>query len=133
MIELKYKTRGNSSAKGKPKVYFSASEIGFKFFDEICDDILSKQDCAIYYLDNKEELNEEDLKQYHFLLSQMQLFVFAITEDFLKSDTLSFKYDYTYAMENKFPILPLIFGDNKLAPLFNEKCGNIQFLNKNNV
>ena len=130
MIELKYKTRGNSSAKGKPKVYFSASEIGFKFFDEICDDILSKQDCAIYYLDNKEELNEEDLKQYHFLLSQMQLFVFAITEDFLKSDTLSFKYDYTYAMENKFPILPLIFGDNKLAPLFNEKCGNIQFLNK---
>ena len=50
MANLKYKTRVNSDPKGKPRLYFCCSFEDFdKYFESVSDEILSKQNCAIWY------------------------------------------------------------------------------------
>jgi hypothetical protein len=39
-MALSYKTRGNSSPQGKPKVYFACHPDDFSLFEAISDDIL---------------------------------------------------------------------------------------------
>ena len=129
MIELKYKTKDNALPNGKPKVYFSCHKNDFKFFDEICSDILQRQDCAIYYIENFDDIKDEDLEDYKFQISQMQLFVFPISLNFLTYDCRSLEVDFKLAEENNIPILPLMYGEN-LSNLFKEKCGRYQYLNK---
>ena len=129
MIKLKYVTKDNASPNGKSKVYFSCHKNDFKYFKEICDDIFERQDCAIYYLDNFEQLSGEELEDYKFQISQMQLFVFPISLNLLTYDCRSLEIDFKVAEENNIPILPLMYGEN-LAELFKEKCGRLQYLNK---
>ena len=50
MTKIHFLTRYNTSTNGKQRVYFSAHPKDFsKYFAEISNDILSKQNCAIYY------------------------------------------------------------------------------------
>lgn len=50
MTIFKYKTRGQSPAQGKAKVYFCCHPQDFElYFDEIAEDILSKKNCSIWY------------------------------------------------------------------------------------
>lgn len=128
MSGLKYKTRGNSSAQGKPRVYFCCHPEDFNvFFDEIATEILAKQNCAIYYYDPYTQNEHDDI----FLdLSQMQLFVIPVTLKFLCEDNHAFNVEFKYAVEHHIPILPLM-QDRHLEKIFNERCGEIQFLDKN--
>ena len=52
MANLKYKTRGNSTPQGKPMVYFCCHTEDFnRYFESISDDILAKQNCTVWYID----------------------------------------------------------------------------------
>ena len=77
MSEMKHKTRGTSSPQGKPRVYFTCHPDDFeKYFEPVSDEILSLQNCAIYYYEPGMEVSDEEKETD---LSQMQLFVIPIT------------------------------------------------------
>lgn len=122
-----FKTKGNGTPKGKPRVYFTSYPDDFnKYFNSISEDILSKQNCAIYYaLEN----SFED-ENYRFDISQMQLFVVPITEKLLKNRCRTMNIDIPLARMHHIPILPLM-QEGGLMEAFNEAFGNLQYLDKN--
>lgn len=125
-MELKYKTRGDSNQMGKAKVYFSCHPIDFEaYFDIISGDILEREDCAIWYDDKQSE--PENIAGFLNDLSQMQLFVIPITKSFLCEPNRAYDLEFSYAMEQKIPVLPII-QERGLDELFNDKCSEIQFL-----
>lgn len=123
MSSLRYKVRGNSP-QGKPRVYFCCHKDDFeKYFEEISEDILNIQSCAIWYRNdftNADNELENDLKM-------MQLFVIPITAKFLTTNNSALDYEFKIAIDHHIPILPLLMEPG-LEQLFNHKCGNIQFL-----
>lgn len=129
MANLKYKTRGNSSPQGKPRVYFCCQPEDFnKYFESVSDEILSKQNCAIWYTD-EEVVRDED---FFADIKQMQLFVMPVTTNLLCTENEALDVEFKFAIENHIPVLPLM-QENGLEELFNKKCGDLQFLDKNNT
>lgn len=127
MENLKYKTRGSSSPKGKPRVYFCCHPKDFAFyFQAISDEILEKQDCAIWYADEATPYDEDFLEA----LNQMQLFVMPITTNLLCTKNEILDSVFKFAISNHIPVLPLMC-ENGLEELFRNKCGDLQFLDKN--
>lgn len=132
MIELKVKTRGDSSPSGKSKVYFSCCPTDF----EHCFEVLSKKifqikNCAIYYLDDL-NISVEDLGT---VLKEMQLFVIPITMDYLFKPNIAREFEFGFAIENCIPVFPIIMETNadkyfsKQMELVKKGYGDIQFLN----
>lgn len=124
---LEVKTRPNQKPEGKAKVYFACHEDDFgEYFEGITNEILGKQNCAIYYYKPGTEVSYEDRL---LDLMQMQLFVFPITMRFLAEKSDALLMDFSFAKENKKAILPLM-QEGGLENLFNSVCGNLQFLYK---
>jgi len=122
---LKYKTRNNSNPKGKPRVYFACHPEDFEMtFNRISDQILQKQNCTIYFHESSLVLQEDELKD---ALSQMQLVVIPITTKFLIEENQAYKSVYKIAKKSNIPVLP-IMQEKNIEVLFNEKCGDIQYL-----
>lgn len=129
MANLKHKTRGNSSPQGKPRVYFCCHSEDFnKYFESVSDEILVKQNCTIWY-DDEELVRNED---FFAALKQMQLFVMPVTTNLLCTENEALDVEFKFAIENHIPVLPLM-QENGLVELFNNKCGDLQFLDKNNT
>lgn len=127
-MALKYKTRRMTSPQGKPRVYFCCHPDDFKkYFEIISDEILTKQNCAIWYTDEIFVRDEEYLAD----LNQMQLFVMPVTMNLLCTENEALDTEFMFAIENHIPVLPLI-QEGGLEELFNKKCGDLQFLDKNN-
>lgn len=126
---LGYRTRGMSNPQGKAKVYFCCHSDDFdKFFESISDEIIEKQNCSIWYPKNRNiERNEEFLEN----LGQMQLFVMPVTTALLFTENPALDIEFKFAIENNIPVLPLM-QESGLEERFNQKCGNLQFLDKNN-
>ena len=125
-MDLKYKTRGNISPQGIPRVYFCCHHNDFtKYFETISDDILTKHNCTIWYSD-EEVVHGEDFFEN---LKHMQLFVMPVTTNILCTENTAFNTEFKFAIENHIPVLPLM-QENGLDELFNQKCGDLQFLNK---
>jgi len=129
MVELKYKTRGNSSPQSKPRVYFTCHPKDFDtYFEIISDEILKEQNCAIWYENNIpliiDEESEMDLQEQ---LSGMQLFVFPVTLNLLTDKNRALDHDLQFAQKNHIPVLPLIQEAN-LEDLFVNKFGDVQYL-----
>lgn len=130
MGKLCFKTRNNTNPQGKPRVYFTCHKKDFgKYFAEVSDMILKNQNCAIYYYDDIDSITEEEKE---LDLSQMQLFVIPVTENFLGKGCSAYDFDFKYAIKNHIPVLPLL-SDGKLTTLFNKKCGNLQYLLRNDT
>lgn len=129
MSALKYKTRGMANPQGLPRVYFSCHPSDFDtYFDEISNEILKKQNCAIYY---DEELGMPyDEEQLLSDLSQMQLFVMPVTTRLLTQKNRALELEFAFAMKEHIPVLPLM-QESGLEEVFNKKCGDLQFLSKN--
>ena len=130
MGKLCFKTRNNTTPQGKPRVYFTCHKNDFqKYFGEISDLILKYQNCCIYYYDDADSVGAEEKE---LDLSQMQLFVIPVTENFLGKGCSAYDFDFRYAIKNHIPVLPLL-NDNKLTKAFNQKCGNLQYLLRNDT
>lgn len=129
MASLKYKVRGNSSPQGKPRVYFCCHPEDFnKYFESVSDEILAKQKCTIWYTDEAVVHDEDFLAD----LKQMQLFVMPVTTNLLCTENKTLDIEFEFAIENHIPVLPLM-QESGLEELFNKKCGDLQFLDKNNT
>ncbi len=77
-VVFSYKTRGNSSPKDKPRVYFTCHPDDFeRYFEKICEDIFKTHDCTVYYTDdmNADLSDENNLVD----LERMNLFVILVT------------------------------------------------------
>lgn len=127
MERLSYKTRENISPQGRPKVYFCAhTDDHARFLGSITKEILAEQNCAVWYL--RDPYGEIDKKAHFDDLSQMQLFVMPVTYRLLTTENFALDEEFAFAVRNHIPVLPLM-QENGLESLFNEKCGNLQFLN----
>ena len=130
MNNLNFKVRSNSHPQGKSKVYFCAHTDDFeKYFDIISDEILARQNCAIWYPKDPNAMRDEE---FLFELGQMQLFVIPVTRNFLCTENSALLIDFKFAIEHHIPVLPIMLESN-LEALFNKKCGDIQFLDRNKI
>ncbi len=128
MQEILVRTKGNASAKGKPKVYFAchSGDLG-ETFDRVCADLFEAADCAVYYTaDMAEELPMETRE---IDLGRMNLFVFPVTQQFLTEPNRAHDSDLAFAKRENKPILPLMFGAG-LDQLYarSENFGKRQYL-----
>lgn len=129
-LHVEFKTSNNLNPQGKPRVYFTCHPDDFATtFDRITDQILQKQNCAIYYCNPNNTVIDDEFKSQ---LLQMQLLVIPITEKFLCEENNAYNIEFKIAIENHIPILP-IMQEKNLESLFNEKCGEIQFLDETTV
>ncbi len=130
MSVLSVKPQKNAFIRGIPKVYFCCHPMDFDpFFEDITNEILRKQNCAIWY-HGKEPIEYDD--EFFERLSQMNLLVVPITKRFLQKGTPALEKEFHFAAEYGIPILPLM-QERGLEQSFNELCGNIQFLDKYNT
>ncbi len=127
MAQLWYKTRGESSPDRKQKVYFSAHPKDYHLLDGIAAEILEHQNCAVWY--DKEPEAEFDEKEFSSRLEEMQLFVMPVTSRLLTQPNRALEFEFALAQRRHIPVLPLMQEDG-LEALFNEKCGDLQFLYK---
>lgn len=127
MAQLLYKTRAGVSPQGKPRVYFTCHEQDHQaYFQQITDEILQISDCAVFYYEPGEVALNED---YYLNLSQIQLMVMPVTSRLLYTPNRAMDVELAYAMEHHIPVLPLM-QERNLEEKFNEKFGDLQFLNK---
>ncbi|MCR4750706.1 MAG: hypothetical protein K5852_00250 [Eubacterium sp.] len=118
---MKYKTRGMSSPNNKARVYFTCHPDDFgKHFQRITDAILNEQNCAIWYMDPDEAIDEGS---YCEELERMQLFVLPVTRAFLETENRARNMDYAYAAEHHKPVLPVMV-ESGLAAEFSRICGD---------
>lgn len=128
MANLKYKTRGDSAPQRKPRVYLCCHSEDFnKYFEVVSNEILAKHNCAIWYIDEAVDRGEDFFAD----LKQMQLFVMPVTTNLLCTENEALDIEFKFAVENHIPVLPLM-QERGLEELFNKKCGDLQFLDKNN-
>ena len=125
---LQYKTRGNTSPQGKPRVYFCCHPNDFTlYFDKISDEILAEQNCSVWYAKDQDAARDEEFLND---LEQMQLFVMPVTSDLLYMPNPAIDVEFPFAIRHHIPVLPLIQESN-LEDVFNQKCGNMHFLDAN--
>lgn len=128
-MKLKYKTRGMSDPKGKPKVYFSSHP---EDFDEalplITEDLLSHANCAVFY---DEENGSADFAETELedVLKEMQLVVFAVTSRFIHERNRAKDKELPLALKNHIPVLPIML-ENGLGYEFSNNCAKIQVVPK---
>jgi len=127
MVQLKYKTRGMTDPGRKNKVYFSCHPDDFsRFFDTVSDEILDRQNCAVWYRDESDPYVEED----HLSdLSRMQLFVMPVTAKLLNTKNRALDVEFKFAVDHHIPVLP-IMQESGLGADFNARCGSLQYLDK---
>jgi len=105
MAKLQYKTRGMTTPKSLPNIYFCCHEMDFTgCFGSISDEILAKQNCAVWYADRTEVRDEDFLAD----LSEMQLFVMPVTARLLQTKNVAMDVEFPYALERHIPVLPLM-------------------------
>ena len=131
MAEFKFYTRGQLNPHGKPRVYFTAHPDDYdRYFDGIREEILSRQNCAIFYLEPGTDKRE--VEDYELKLSQMQLFVVPVTIKLLTTPNRAMDVDILYALAHHIPVLPLM-QEGGLDEDFSRRFGNLQYLDKNNT
>lgn len=126
--DFKYVTREKTAPYGKPKVYFCSHPQDFEiYFEQISQELLANQDCSIWYVNGEAHYDED----FFLSLGEMQLFVMPITQKLLCTENTALDIEFKFAVDNHIPVLP-IMQERGLENLFNEKCGDLQFLDKFN-
>ena len=131
MADLIHMTRNGSPTYGKPRVYLSFCKEDEELYAlPLCRDILSVNNCAVfYYRDGAVPNMEEDLSAQ---LEPMQLFVLLCTKRYISCDKA--RRAVLFAENHGIPILPVIFEPSVLDG-FNSLCekpdaGSLHALNK---
>ncbi len=126
---LQYKTRGNASPQGRPRVYFCCHREDFeRTFAPVTDELTElRWNIAVYYRDPAEKFPENEL--FFNDLFRMQLFVIPVTWRFLYQENSARNVEMAFALEKGIPVLPLM-QESGLEKDFNRICGDLQFLDK---
>jgi len=131
MLSCKYKTRGQSSAQGKPRVYFCCHHDDFdEYFDSISDSLLKISDCAIYYRDYGERVSSPSVEDMNEAFSLINLFVIPVTRKFLYEPNSARETEFKFAMDNNIPVLPLL-QEAGIENEFNKYCGDLHLISQN--
>lgn len=129
MATLKWKTKGDFSPQGKPKVYVSCHPADFdSYIKEICQDIWACRDCAVYYYDESDGPVVPD-EAYYAHLGEMQLFIMPVTGRLLLEANRGRDIELPFATKNHKPVLPLMMEEG-LVGAFGNVFGDLQFLDK---
>ena len=126
MINLGYIVKNNENPKGKPRIWFCATALDYKFLRGVADELFEETNSVIYYDKNVENATLSDDVS---LLSEINLFVMPVTKSLLTTENRAILVEFKYAVENNIPVLPIVF-DKGLDELYYEKCGNLQYLDK---
>ena len=130
MAQLACKTRGDTGPQGKPRVYFCCHPADFSlYFEEICADLLTRQNCAVFYPEGGTAVYDGALLAD---LAQVQLFVMPVTARLLTGDDPALTVAFPFAVAHHIPVLPLM-QESGLDAVFNEKCGDLQYLDRHNT
>ena len=128
-MKLKYRTRGMSDPKGKPKVYFSSHP---EDFDEalplIAEDLLNHANCAVFYDEEIGSAGPAD-EEVENILKEMQLVVFAVSSKFIHEKNRAKDTELPLALKNHIPVLPIML-ENGLGYEFSNNCAKIQVVPK---
>ena len=131
MAEFRFFTRGDSSVRGKARIYFTAHPDDYeKYFGEICKDILERQNCAIFCLDR--DTMPEEVEDFELRMGEMQLLVVPVTRKLLETPNRAMDVEVPIATRKHIPILPLM-QESGLDTLFGQKFGDLQYLDKYNA
>lgn len=127
-MQLNFRTRGKDvSPQGKPRVYFCCHPEDLSvYFDSVSQEILNLENCAVFYDESPNTFCSKT--EWESRLADMQLFVMPVTSKLLMSANKGLD-EYKIALKCHIPVLPLM-QEEGLAQLFNEVCGNLQFLDK---
>ena len=126
MADIKYKTRGESSPQGKPRVWFCAHPDDYKpFFAPMAEAILQKQNCAVYY--DGEPTAPYDEESLFLDLGRMNLFLMPVTYRLLHTRNRALDVEFRYAIAHHIPVLPIL-QESGLETDFNAICGDLQCL-----
>lgn len=130
MMEMLYKTLGNSTPRSKPGVFFACHPDDFdRDFATLTDDILRINNCAIWYKDNQNEVMDRETLEITF--GQMQLLVIPVTENLIQKPSFALDVLLPFAVEQHIPVLPIITEANHtLAERFNAITDGMQMLNR---
>ena len=124
---MRYKTSGDISPQGLPKVYVTGHSAGFDaYLEEIREDLLKFSNCAVFNDPNPE--HPENMETFFDDLESMQLIVLVVTTDFVEQDTFAFSHVFKFAQDHTIPVLPIQEGIG-IEEAFNAKCGDLQMLN----
>ena len=114
------RTRGNTAAAGKAKIYVvSGPEGRDQYMDAVVRILLQVENAAIYYDDGTGEhyyLNEEN--------NEFQIIAAIITEEFLRTDNPA-KQELLFAIKNNIPVFPFTF-EKGVDILFDQTIGHYQ-------
>ena len=125
-MSFNYKTADDTSSRGKANIYFCCHPADFKrYFEVIKKDIFSKRNCAIWYADPDDVRNDTFFEQ----LQEMRLFIMPVTTKLLYTPNPALDVDFRFAMMKHIPVLPLMM-EPELADIFNRKCGELHFLDR---
>lgn len=129
MSQLVYRTRGNTSPQGKPRVYFCSHPQDQKtFLDATVRELLSLADCSIWYDPTPEaSLSPRQREEREADLAGMQLFVLPVTARLLTTASRALEWEFPLAMAQHIPVLPIL-QEPGLERLFNQTCGDLQCL-----
>ncbi|MER1993682.1 MAG: TIR domain-containing protein [Eubacteriales bacterium] len=131
MSYLKFYTVANESPQGKPRVFLACHPDDFRQYSgTVVKDILSTVNCAVYYMDPAESYDPDELKVD---LSQMQLFVFAVTNRMLREPCVGMDELFPYAEKEHIPVLPLLQEKEVTPEEFGQRFGDLQFLSRFNI
>ena len=129
MPNILYRTRGNSSPSGKPRVWFTCHPDDFeRYFDKICEDIFKTHDCAVYYTnDMTAPIPDEDKPTD---LGSMNLFVMPVTFRLLSKPNRAMDDDFAYAKKDHIPVLPFMM-ESGIDEFYGkpDKFGELQYIN----
>ncbi len=128
MCKICCKTRGNSSPKGKGRVYFTCHPNDFDtYFEKLCEDIFQALDCAVYYTENMSAAFSEEERNMD--LANCNLFVVPITYNLLSTPNRAMDHDIAFAKSKHIPILPIMM-EIGLDGLYSErdKFGEMHYI-----
>lgn len=128
-VVFSYKTRGDSSPKDKPRVYFTCHPVDFeRYFEKVCEDIFKTHDCVIYYTDDMTaELSSANNRAD---LERMNLFVIPVTYCLLTQQNRAMDSDFRFAIEKHIPVLPIMMEPG-IDEFYSkpDKFGELQYIN----
>ncbi|MBQ0125380.1 MAG: TIR domain-containing protein, partial [Clostridiales bacterium] len=127
---LMIRTKPGTDPHNLPRVYFTCHPDDFESsFDRICEDIFKVCDCVIYYTD---DMSAEFPKEYRDTdLCFMNLFVIPVTLQLLSKPNRAMDSDFSYAVEEHIPVLPVLM-ESGVEKEYENRFGGLQYLDPKN-